>query len=472
MSFGLLFLVACAGGPVESDVAATDTASDTEPVGRPPPPLVVGTWPVAVVAETVVAEGEVGGQLGSTVAVGDLDGDGFVDLVAGARGASPGGVVYVAPGPIRGSTWLAPSLTAKVTSVASGGFVGSGVWLGDVDADGGADLLVSAPGLQVNSGRVAKFGSVTSAVDFGVDADWEVTGNAEDRLGTDLSIVPDVDGDAVADLLVGAPGCGIGCSSGVAWLVLGPVLTSVALDESTAQIFGELGDAVGTSVSGLGDVDGDGIGEIAVGAPGDTVYDVDSGSVGVFFGPILGAPRLDVAGARFVGGASGEQVGVGLAGPTDGDGDGHADLLFGAPGVVTGGAVYLATAPFSGIVFAPTATFRVLPVAVDEGLGAVLTSVDLDADGATDVIVGLPKGDVVGGDDGAVAVLFGPLQGVRAWNTADLLLTGSTAADEVGLAVLAADLDGDALPELVVGASLGGSELGTGALFAVPGGVR
>jgi hypothetical protein len=197
---------------------------------------------------------------GSLSAAGDLDGDGYADLAIGARsGASGLGRVDVVWGSARLSALDGTTLTGKI----AGAVWGQASRAGDLNGDGYADLVVGAPGTFPSSGQ----GGVTVIFgDSGrlLRAQVSIAGpQAFDFFGYSVSARSDLDGDGYSDLVVGAPLTDD--SLGAVYLYRGgPSLSTVAEVVSRGTV---AGGQFGRSVAGAGDLDGDGFPELAVGAP-------------------------------------------------------------------------------------------------------------------------------------------------------------------------------------------------------------
>ncbi|MFT5679390.1 MAG: hypothetical protein ACI8RZ_000294, partial [Myxococcota bacterium] len=159
-----------------------------------------------------------------------------------------------------------------------------------------------------------------------------------DLVGTSLAAVGDLNGDGLADVLIGAPGHdGSGDEAGAVYLLLGPATGSHDLSEAHARLDGEgVEDFAGRAVAGVGDMDGDGNPDLAVGAPGVDLGGSEAGAAYLLLGPVTGAWSLSDADAVTYGTADDAGLGGALSGGVDLTGDGRDDVLIGAPGAGSG----------------------------------------------------------------------------------------------------------------------------------------
>ncbi|MCB9897189.1 MAG: FG-GAP repeat protein [Planctomycetes bacterium] len=334
------------------------------------------------------------------------------------------------PPQLRGSDAFVeqPRVLYELDGEAAGdqfGWIGRNV--GDLDRDGVDDFVATAVSKTIdgvpNSGRIYAYSSRSGALLFTAD------GGPGEQFGDIVASLGDVDGDRVPDLLVGAPGSPPG--AGHAYVLSGA-------DGSRLRTLaaGESGDGYGTKGCGMPDLDGDGVGEIAVGAPTSSAAGAGAGRVYVHSGK-TGAllQTLD--------GEPGASFGVALASCTDA---GHEMLVVGAgsAGPRGTGKVYVERVVDGELV--PHFSFE--GGATARQLGQYFVSVLGDVDGD-----GVP--DVFGSDfnDGAKGTHTGKVY-VHSGRTGERLLelTGAAAGAGFGTSVSdVGDCDGDGHADLLVG---------------------
>jgi hypothetical protein len=405
--------------------------------------------------------------------VGDVDGDGWDDVAVGddAYGRDDG-TVHLVYGPIAGPLSLADAGTV-VNGPHDNAFLGEPVAAaGDVDGDGLDDVLAGA---SWDSTYTTRGGAVyvLTAPPLGEHAVADVAARLYPREGSAYASAAvgagDVDGDGFGDVLVGAAAAG---GAGAAWLVRGPITETMALDDADARFDGEAGhDDAGRALAGGEDVDGDGLADVVVGAAAGTT-EGEGGVAYVIASPHLGEPELALADARIVrtDGLEAFALSLDLA---DADGDGLADLLVGSAAPSGDPAVFLFLAPFAA---AMTEADAVATVTSDEEDGefgeAVAFVADLSGDGLPDAMAGDAAADGLadGVDHGAVYVFWGTMAGALLADDAAVRLDGGRAVEAVGASIAdAGDPDGDGLPDLLLGAPGYASD---GAAWLFPGSAR
>ncbi|MBP6056954.1 MAG: FG-GAP repeat protein [Nitrosomonas sp.] len=439
---------------------------------------------------------------------GDVNGDGFDDLIIGAFFADLNGNFsgssYVVFGQAAGfSAALNLSsldgnngfrLDGAATYDRSGISVSDA---GDVNGDGFADVIVGAAGPNGNySGSsyvvFGKASSFDATIDLSIldgSNGFRLDGVAElDQLGTSVSSAGDVNGDGFGDVIVGAKGADPnGLSSGSSYVVFGKAagfnaaLNLSSLDGNNGfRLDGVAADdASGGSVSNAGDVNGDGFNDLLIGASQADPNGSRSGSSYVVFGKASGfGATLDLSsldgtnGFRLDGEENHDFSGSSVSSAGDINGDGFADLIVGAPAAdpngFGSGSSYVVFGKATG--FSATINlsildgsngFRLDGVAVGDFSGRSVSSAgDVNGDGFDDLIVGAHRASPNGSHSGSSYVVFGKAAGFSATTNLSSLdgnsgfrLDGEKELDYSGTSVSGAgDVNGDGFDDLIIGA--------------------
>ncbi len=374
---------------------------------------------------------------------------------------------------------------------------------GDVNGDGLGDLLIGAPERAFGAGAAyVVFGRESPAnVDLGAlgrDA-FRISGAAaDDRAGGVVAGAGDVNGDGLADVLIGAELADNNgrSGSGSAYVVFGQraaVNVDLAnLGDGGFRIDGAAaGDDAGASVAGAGDLNADGLADLLVGANGADPNGEASGSAYVVFGrrtsTNVDLAALGTGGFRMDGGLSGDFAGSAVAAGGDANADGRPDVLVGAFGAdnngrSSSGSAYVVFGQQVPVNVELSALgrggFRVDGAAFGDSAGiAVASAGDLNADGRPDILVGASRtgnnGRLI---SGSAYVVFGQQAptnvDLAALGGSGVRIDGAAFGDFAGGSVASGgDVDGDGLIDTLVGASGADNNdrLGSGSIYAVAG---
>ncbi|MBN1335016.1 MAG: FG-GAP repeat protein [Deltaproteobacteria bacterium] len=366
----------------------------------------------------------------------------------------------------------------------AGGSVAAG---SDIDGDGYDDLLIGAEyrddGTATDAGATYLFYGPISAgtIDLSLADNILVGEAASDQSSTDLSISGDVNGDAIADLLISGKrnAAGIGSSTGAAYLFWGPVsATATSLLEHDVKISGNsTWDYTGINLEFAGDLNNDGYDDVLVGANADDAYGANAGTVYVKLGPITADLSVDSADYTFGGETAYDAAGIPASGG-DVDGDGCDDLLVGVPNQDLGGATTDAGAVY--LMYAEGLASGSLGSVYDvhfygsdgDRLGArVGPGGDLDDDGYDDILMSATLADGGANNGGALYVVYGPVAAgsYLASTASSMTFYGDEANGQLGGSVDGAyDYDEDGAVDLLASGQYTDANTGWTYLFLSP----
>ena len=389
----------------------TDTAAQSSQV----------VFQIAQDSDVTIA-GETGDRFGSSVSVGDINGDGRADILVGAPESDldssvRSGAAFGFFGPIDASVTDSSQADVKFKGFDFRAGIGSAVMLRDIDEDGAADIVVSSEKMEVDANRQGSglifvtLGPVEatgpSAIDITEREDFRILGAGRNFSSGKGMAAGDLNNDGFIDIAIGSP-TGHELQRGGVEILYGPFDGSEIdlRDEADKILVGSVaptgtrrGDGAGASVA-VGDLNGDGIDDLVANARGADVGDIENaGETYVVFGPV-------------------EDL--------EGELKSLADITLRGD------------------------TFK------DEASESSLAVGDLDGDGLNELVVGSMSSDA-SGDRGAgkVFILKGPLQpGIfTLQSAADIVIEGENIIDTFGSGVGIGDLNGDGVQDLALGAS-------------------
>ena len=392
---------------------------------------------------------------------GDLTGHGGSDLAIGATGRG-NGAVYLLSGATSVAADLRSDAAVTIQSGSTGGAFGSNLDGLDLDQDGYLDLAVGSPNDDTGGTDLGVlylfYGPITADLDLDLDdpGGWIHGTTSSDHVGEAVAF-------ATAAGALGSPGFWIGVTgedtggsaSGSTYLWMGVTTGKQALTTATCELYGgKAADASGTALA-TGDFNGDGLSDLAIGAPDQDTNGSSAGAVYLFMGPTTTKQSVTGADAILLGVDNLDVAGTSLAGGTDIDGDGLEDLLVGAPKAGATGVAYLVLGPGTATMTdLASAHAAFLGTAANDLAGSAVSFVgDINGDGVEDIGVGAPDADFNSvADVGAAYLIMGVPSGTQFLGKA----TGSIIAESsVGLGaaiVPLGDTDGDGFGNIAVGA--------------------
>jgi len=348
--------------------------------------------------------------------IGAMDND-WGGIGTGEAVLLPAGEIAPGPSPCQDLGVAGYHLVGSGTNAHAGTAVASA---GDLDGDGWDELLIGEPGAGGEQGRayLLQSGVIPDLYTQLANVHTAFYATPGDGVGTALASAGDVNGDLRDDFLIGAPGNdAAGDDAGAAYLILGHRLDEYLAagpadlgEIQTAVFVGEYeGDQAGVAVAGAGDLDGNGHDDFVIGAPGYDGGSADTGAVYLRLGhgddpnetvSLATSPMI------FVGHGAGDLTGNAMAGVGDVNGDGLDDLLVGAPGTSGHGAgtgtAFLLLGMVGGqretvdITVAAAATYGGEQASDLAGFSLARLG-DVNGDGMDDFAVGAPGNDEGGG---------------------------------------------------------------------------
>ena len=428
------------------------------------------------------------GSMWSVSGLGDVNGDDQADFATGNYSGGKGNV-WLYYGPAESGSFDADDRADAILEGSDMPYGNFG-WVvddgGDVNADGFDDILVGQEFYTGDGSGYLFLGPILGdASASSADAEWSRESNDDYAFaGTMVAGGFDYDGDGNDDYIVGADLADSG--KGTGYLVYGPGTGANNLADAAAKFTGtNEGENVGEEATGISDMDGDGLDEIAFGA-----YRVGGAGCGacggdgaayIYFGGGLGGEYelASTADTTITSTTANEYLGMRTSRATDFNGDGLGDFLIGAPSADTGGAstgsiyVILGPADTSGVA-GTVAHAEIYGEYGGERIGdgsrlldggpqyPLDGSMDVNLDGFSDVVVGAPYASLSGiagvYQPGTTYVIYGPQTGDVSVANARCAIHAVTSGERSGYAVsFIGDQSGDGSPEVLIAAPYGGN---------------
>jgi hypothetical protein len=400
----------------------------------------------------------------SVSSVGDVNGDDQADFATGGWYYDAGkGAVWLYYGPMASGTFEPDDVADAILEGSD--MYGDFGWVvdsaGDVNADGFDDVLVGQQFYNGGAGRLFLGPILGDMSASAAEGEWTGESN-NDYAGKMVAGDFDFDGDGYDDYLVGADQADYYVGAG--YLIYGPGTGTNSLADAAAKFVGtNTYDFAGQEGTGIPDMDGDGLDEIAFGVyQGGSYY----GAAYIYFGGSLGGEYelATTADTTITGATSYENLGMRTSRAADFNADGLGDLLIGAPQADTGtystGSVYVILGPADTSGSAGTLAHAELYGEYSgESIGQypIDGSMDVNRDGFSDVVMGAPYASLAGiagvYNSGTTYVMYGPQTGDVSVANARVAIHGITSYEQSGYAVsFIGDQSGDDSPEVLIGA--------------------
>lgn len=367
------------------------------------------------------SDGEAYDQFGSSVSgSGDVNGDGYDDVIVGAWNWDNKGAVYLYTGSNSGVDMRTETLLYASDAESDDDFGQSVSSIGDLNGDGYADVIVGAIGTDdtdtanpPDSTHQHGTAYVYLGSASGIDASTEFGVRASDRarnqeFGYSVSDAGDVNGDGYSDVIVGARGdADNGSEAGAAYVYHGgkngidpsSETKLIASDGAPETDFGR-------SVALAGDLDGDGFGDVIAGAYGNGESDEAAGAAYVYFGSSTGVDGTTESKLTASDGEAGDAFGYSVGWAGDVDNDGYDDVVIGS--LIDMGAAYVYTGGEGGLDIAQETRLGAADAASGDNFGQSVSGAgDVDGNGYDDVIAGAVYDDDNGSSSGSAYVFHG-----------------------------------------------------------------
>lgn len=378
-------------------------------------------------------------------ALEDQDNDGYDEFWVGELQESKITVVH---GPVAGNLDIDLVDDGRIELSSHVSSIPAMTLIHDMDGNTFDEMMIST-----------RHNSDTSVVYF-IDARWQGTIFMEyaqlstlqdDRTDTYFGWtgldMGDPNGDGFQDMALSAPDW----NSGAIYEFDGPIVGNQDYSSAQHTMFGEaLGDQIGVAML-YSDLDGDGVGDWVVGAPGEDSISADAGAVYLL---TAGQTNMADADKKWTGSLSTDALGSSLALSEDGDGDGLADVWMGSRSRQVGsnaGGIYLVPISASSEEVENVATVKIYGEATNDALsGYQMRTADMNRDGTLDLVTAAAGYDGnAGTDTGRVYLFYTPLIGTLSAGAADAWYDGNSSFGSVGLYFDIGDISGEGDQDII-----------------------
>ena len=407
-----------------------------------------GFYPASASSADVIITGEVSSNFGYSLATGDLNADGTTDLAVGAYNYNSNqGRAYIFYND--GSIPTTAAAADAIITGETGGRLGNSLATADLDADGDTDIVVGGYGYNSYQGRAYIFYNGNITTESAADADVIITGNASSFFSWALT-TGDLDADGDADLIAGES-----ISTAHVYIFYNDGAYPTGAASADVTITGEAGSYIGASLA-TGDLNADGAIDLVA---GDMNYGSSKGRVYIFYNDGSIPTTAATADVIITGESTNDYLGNSLA-TGDLNADGTIDLAVGAylySGSGGTGRAYI----FYGEGGVELQNTILGEDSTSYHFGYALTTGDLNADGTTDLAVGAHYYNT---STGRVYIFYNDGAYPTGAASADVTITGE-AGSYFGYDLTTGDLNADGTTDLAVGAYLYASNQGRAYIF-------
>ncbi len=412
---------------------------------------------ISTAAAAMVESNQVSAYMGvSAASAGDVNGDGYSDVIVGAflydNGQTDEGAAFLYHGSASGISTTAAAMVESNQVSARMGF--SAASAGDVNGDGYSDVIVGAhfyDNGQTNEGAAFVYHGSASGIS-NTAAAMVQSSQAEAYMGVSAASAGDVNGDGYSDVIVGANFYDNGQTDEGAAFVYHGSASGISTTAAARVESNQVSAYMGVSAASAGDVNGDGYSDVIVGAEGYDNGQTNEGAAFVYHGSASGISNT--AAAMVQSSQAGAYMGFSAASAGDVNGDGYSDVIVGADSYTNGqtyeGAAFVYHGSPAGISTISTASLENNQASANYG-NAVTTAGDVNGDGFSDVIIASQYYDNGEINEGAVFVYLGTANGIS--TTISSTIEGGQIFSEIGSSVsTAGDINADGYSDIIIGA--------------------